>query len=225
MEVNEQFLRVASAEGTGTIPVSWVYIVWENPKTPMTREIQTTEDSLKEQVVCPSAYTCRPRYSCTPPHLCNIGFSCQSAAFNMSSIACTPATYTCGQQYVPFMGSCPTGVSCPALFNGLMPPTTPAPGVLNPGTPGGIQGISNADESRIPFCSPFHFGHCGTFQFGQPCTFLFGCGFFQFSPGFNFDCSPFIFFGPGCTFQFGGSQCGTFGGFTCLGGQFFGLTP
>ncbi|TEB11533.1 hypothetical protein [Pelotomaculum propionicicum] len=222
LAVNEQFLRVASPEGTAAIPVGSVYIVWENLKRQLTRgsiePVAEQAEDVKEQIVCPSAYTCRPSYSCTPPHVCNMGFSCQSAAFNMSSIACTPATYTCGQQYVPFAGNCPTGVSCPALFNGWMPPTTPAPGVMNPGMPGGVQGISAADESRIPVCRPFQFGHCGPFQFGQPCTFQFGCGPFQFGQPctFQFGCGPF---------QFGGSQCGTLGGFTCFGQQFFGLRP
>lgn len=240
LAVSEQFLRVASAEGTGTIPVNSVYIVWENPKRPLTREnINTVEeqagDDVKEQYICPSAYTCSPRYSCTPPHICNIGFSCQSAAFNMSSIACTPATYTCGHQYVPFTGNCPSGVLCPAMFNGWMPPTTPAPGTMNPGMfgPGGMSGIgATPDESRVdPICRPFPFGHCGPFTFGQPCSFQFGCRPFQFGQpcSFQFGCGPFQF-GQPCsfafqcgTFQFGGSQCGAFGGFTCAGQQFFGL--
>jgi len=67
-------------------------------------------------------------------------------------------------------------------------------------------------------CRPFTFG-CGPFQFGQPCgPFTFGCGPFQFEQ----PCGPFPFLPPCGPFQFGGSQCGTFGGFSCPGAQFIG---
>ncbi|MFA4884727.1 MAG: hypothetical protein WC601_02925 [Desulfotomaculaceae bacterium] len=141
-----------------------------------------------------------------------------------AQIACTAFPgFTCSRSYIcrpP--DTCNFRFACPGSYV----PSFPSGGGGCPSFQFG-QPCTFAFQCRpIQFsqpCGPFQFSQpCGPFQFGQPCgPFQFGqpCGPFQFGQ----PCGPFQF---GCRpFTFGGSQCGTLGGFTCGGQQFFGIAP
>lgn len=197
---------------------------------------------------CPAAFTCRPPFTVPPigcgiEHLCPVNISGMfpppACGFQFSPTAPMP----CSSPVMPSPPPagcpafiCPRAVTLPP-FQPPFGPQPPQPGCpfffAGPGMPTSAQPV--ADEQIGHFCRPFQFGHhcrpfpfgCGPFEFGHHCRpFPFGCGPFQFgepcSP-FTFGCGPFQFGQPCGSFQFGGSQCGTFGGFTCPGAQFIGL--
>ncbi|MHB8986931.1 MAG: hypothetical protein ACYC38_13590, partial [Eubacteriales bacterium] len=157
---------------------------------------------------------------------CNMQYSNEPGAYAgqtgqggaKAQINCTAFPgFTCSLQYI-----CRPPDNCAFSFA--------CPGSYAPGFPSGGGGCPVFACGPFQFgqpCGPFQFGQpCGPFQFGQPCRpFQFGqpCRPFQFGQpcGFQFGCGSFAF---ACgNFQFGGSTCGTIGGFTCPGQQFFGV--
>lgn len=196
MAVDQQFVRVGTDEGVGTIPVDAVQIIWEPLKRSITQEnmehiAAQMRDSVKENLICyPSGFSCPGAYSCLPPHFCFPNFLCGPAGFSP-----TPGGPP----------GCVTGYVCTGTFFGVQ--CTP-PGFTPTGVPGYdgnyMPSASGEPASGQTVCGPFVF---------RPV-----CGPFVFRPV----CGPFVF-GPGCgPFVFGGSTCGTLGGFVCAGVQFFG---
>jgi len=199
---------------------------------------------------CSQQYICRPPDICTGSFACPgnyvpfqggsqcpVAFGCAGTQFYgivappgsfsqseqggaHAEIACTgfPA-FTCAQRYI-----CRPPDTCTFSFA--------CPGRYVPSFPSGGGGCPTFFCGSFQFQQPctFQFGQpCGPFPFQQPCTFQFGqpCGPFPFQQPCTFQfgqpCRPFPFQPPCGPFQFGGSQCGTPGGFACAGQQFFGI--
>lgn len=239
LSADQQYVRLETDEGTGTIPVQAVYIVWEAPSRTLTGKdmdeiAEKLRDSVKAEIACTSfpGFTCAHSYICRPPDSCTFSFDC-------------PGTF------VPGIGGgggsqcgLPGGFSCPGLqFYGIV-----GPGQVPPATEAAGQDIKAEiactsfpgftcarnyicrppDTCTFSFACPGRytpgfpsggglcpFFACGPFQFGQPCgPFQFGqpCGPFQFGQ----PCGPFQFGQPCGPFQFG-QPCSpfVFGGSQC----------
>ena len=247
--VDENFVRVEAEEGVGTIPVSAVQIIWDSLKRSLTGEAmedlaEQLKDKIKAEIACTGfQFNCQQSYICRPPDFCTGAFACPGSYVPSQGGSQCPVTFGCaGAQFYGFVGPQESGqpyageapkaeIACTG-FPGFScnrsyicrPPDTcnfsfACPGSYVPSFPSG------GGACPIFFCGPFQFGQqCGPFQFQQPCgPFQFNqpCGPFSF----NQPCSPFVFNQPCGPFQFGGSQCGVLGGFTCPGQQFIGVAP
>lgn len=203
LAADQQFIRVSSEWGIGTLNVDAVQIIWEPSQRSITQEnmdhiAKQMRDEIKLNLVCyPNPFSCPGTYGCAPPHFCFPNFSCGPAGFSQAG----------GPP------GCTTGYQCLGSFFGIQcqpPGFTPMSG---PGCGGSYAASSSGEPaSGQTFCTPFQFRPiCGPFQFNQVCVpFPFGA-----------PCGPFQFGACG-SFQFGGSQCGVPGGFVCGGAQFIG---
>ncbi|OPX90069.1 MAG: hypothetical protein A4E53_01284 [Pelotomaculum sp. PtaB.Bin104] len=214
--VDQEFVRLATDDGVGIIPLNNIQIIWEPINLSLSEEnmnvlAQKLRDKIKTEIACTGAqFNCSQQYICRPPDTCTGAFACPGTYVPSQGGSQCPVAFACtGTQFYGFVGSQESDpqseVVCigPIFFCGPF-------------------------EFRRP-CGPFAFG-CGPFQFGQPCgPFTFGCGPFQFGQPcgpFTFGgCGPFQFGLPCGPFQFGGSQCITPGGFACPGQQFIGIAP
>lgn len=229
LAVEQQFVRLGTDEGIGTIPVSAVQIIWEAAKRSLTEENMEEiagklRDGVKAQYVCFGAagFNCPAVYACLPPHAC-ISFACPGTFADLGG-GPTP----CVAPFVGYetdnvgsvagqagQGNVKAHINCTA-FPGFTcarqyicrPPDNctfsfACPGSYVPGFPQGGGGC--------PFfaCGPFQFGQpCSPFVFQQPCSpFVFQqpCGPFTFQQ----PCSPFVFQQPCGPFTFQ-QPCGPF---------------
>ncbi|MCL6638718.1 MAG: hypothetical protein K6T80_03435 [Firmicutes bacterium] len=226
LAVDQQFIRIETDEGIGTIPLYAIYIVWDS----LTRSIagkhmeeiagQLRED-LKAQIACTGAqFSCRQTYICRPPDVCTGFFACPGSYVPFQGGSQCPATYTCSAGFYGFVGpdsgmnmgqqgqeDVKAEISCTA-FPGFTcarqyicrPPDNCTFSFACPGNY--VPGFPQGGGCPLFFCAPFQFGQpCGPFQFGQPCgPFQFGqpCVRFPFTP----PCGPFQFGQPCGPFQF-----------------------
>ncbi|NPV72819.1 MAG: hypothetical protein HPY89_03265 [Pelotomaculum sp.] len=248
LAADEQFVRLGTDEGTATIPLNAVQIVWEPAARSLTEDemkdiAEKLRESAKAQYVCLSAagFSCPVSYTCRPPHSCFAGFICPGSFVDLGGggVPCITEFYG----FMPGSGAAVPGqggyeeakaqIACTA-FPGFTcaqsyicrPPDTCTFSFACPGSY--VPGFPQGGGCPAFFCGPFQFGQpCGPFQF-QCRPFQFGqpCGPFQF----GLPCVPFPFL-PTCgpfqfqcrPFQFGGSVCPAPGGFICPGQQFIGV--
>lgn len=240
LSADQQYVRLESDEGTGTIPVQAVYIVWETPsRTPISENMDEIaaklRDSVKAEIACVSfpSFTCAQSYICRPPDTCTFNFSCPGSYVpgGAGSVCTVPGGFACtGTQFFGFVGpqaqpdagmasqdpqaqiACTSfpGFSCTRNYI-CRPPDTCTFRFACPGR------YTPSFPSGGGLCPIFF---CGPFQFGQPCgPFQFQCGPFQFGQPcgpFQFQCGPFQFGQPCGPFQFG-QPCSpfVFGGSQC----------
>ncbi|MDF9407131.1 MAG: hypothetical protein A4E52_01134 [Pelotomaculum sp. PtaB.Bin013] len=149
LAVNEQYVRIETMEGVGSIPIKSIQIVWEPSKQTLTeksmeRLAEKLRDSVKEEIGCTGPqYGCSQQYVCRPPVFCSGVYTC-------------PGNYapgTCGP--TPFGSQCnmPGGYSCPGSqqFYGVVGPL--------------------ADVGGCPavYCGSFLYGQACACQYQQPC--------------------------------------------------------
>lgn len=210
LTVNEQFVRLGTDEGVGTIPVEAIQIIWENLKRSLTEErmedlAAKLRDGAKAQIACTGAqFNCRSQYICRPPDVCT-GF------------------FACPGRYVPFQGGsqCPVAFTCSAVqgFYGVVGPESGEQfagqaGQENPSAYINCTAFPGFTCARSYICRPpdncsFTFACPGSYVPGFPsgggaCPF-FACGPFQFQQ----PCGPFQFQQPCGPFTFG-QPCGPF---------------
>jgi sRNA-binding regulator protein Hfq len=232
---DQQYVRLESDEGNGTIPVQAVYIVWETPSRTLTSEnmdeiAEKLRDSVKAEIACTGVrFDCTTRYICSPPHNCSGAFSCPFS-FMPSSLGGSqcPVQFACtGTQFYGIVG--PPDMGTPPQFGGPVAGQYGQDDAKAEIACTSFPGFSCArsyicrppDTCTFSFACPGSYApsfpsgggacpifFCRPFQFGQPCgPFQFGqpCGPFQFSQ----PCGPFQFGQPCGPFQFS-QPCGPF---------------
>lgn len=230
LSADQQYVRLESDEGIGTIPVQAVYIVWETPSRTLTSEnmdeiAAKIRDSVKAEIACVSfpGFTCAQSYICRPPDSCTFSFNCPGTFVpggggGGGSTCTVPAGFTCaGMQFYGVVG--PGQMQQPAAGLASQDPQAQIACTSFPGFSCARNYICRPPDScTFSFACPGRytpgfpsgggacpFFACGPFQFGQPCAFLFQCGTFQFAQ----PCGPFQFGQPCGPFQFG-QPCGPF---------------
>ncbi|MDO7786317.1 hypothetical protein [Desulforamulus aquiferis] len=188
--VSEQFVRLESNEGIGTVPISAIQVVWESVQN-LTEEnmdylaekLRKSTDENRINCTSVSGFTCLNQYVCIPPDNCVYTFACPGVY--------TPAGPQAGCPRFQFYQPCgfrfhfiPCGrpFTQPCYFRFV--PSPPPCGPFQ------FQQPCGPFQFQQP-CGPFQFQQpCGPFQFGSQCPTPggFACpgqAFIGISPGFN----------------------------------------
>ena len=159
LSADQQFLRLETDEGIGTIPVQAVYIVWETPSRTLTGEnmdeiAEKLRDSVKAEIACQSfpGFNCAQSYICRPPDTCTFNFTCPGS-------------------FVPGGG----GSTC-TVPGGFACTGTQFYGIVAPG--GQFQPMAGQDPKAEIACTSFPGFNCARSYICRPpdtCTFSFAC--------------------------------------------------
>lgn len=169
--VNQQYVRIETGEGVGTIPLSAIQVIWESHAADLNEDnMEYLAEKLRNSVEdsrinCTSVagFTCLNQYVCIPPDNCVYTFACPGRY--------TPAAPQGGCPQFQFFQPCGVRFYQPCGFRFQFIPC------------------------GRPFTQPCYFQFqqpCGPFQFQQPCgpfQFQQPCGPFQFQQ----PCGPFQF--------------------------------
>lgn len=216
LTVNEQYVRIETTEGVGSIPIKAIQIVWEPSKQTLTeksmeRLAEKLRDSVKAEIGCTGPqYACSQKYICKPPIFCSGVYTC-------------PGNYvsgTCGPFQFGSQCNMPGGYSCPGSqqFYGVVGP------------------MANVGGCPAVYCGSFQYGQCCICQYQQPCGSQYTqpcvcmyqqpCGSQYTQPcgsSYSVPCTLFQFQQPCSLFSFNVTQCVTSSGYNCAT-QFYGVT-
>ncbi|OPX85176.1 MAG: hypothetical protein A4E53_03643 [Pelotomaculum sp. PtaB.Bin104] len=114
LAVDQNCVRIETAEGIGTVPVKSILVVWEDPLRSAAQDVAGwMRDSVKAHIGCTGPqFSCTQQYVCRPPDYCTGAFSCPGSyvpsacgPFEFGSQCNIPIGYTCaGQQFYGIVG-------------------------------------------------------------------------------------------------------------------------
>ncbi|MDD3653169.1 MAG: hypothetical protein PHO01_03115 [Desulfotomaculaceae bacterium] len=238
LAVDQQCMRVETAEGVGTLPIKAILVIWEelhrsiNEKN-MEELAGRLRESVKAHISCTGPqFSCTQQYVCRPPDYCTSVFSCPGSyvpsscgPFVFGSQCNIPGGYTCaGQQFYGIVG--PTVGGSPAICPGQAEQggqnlwCRPCLGYTCTNDYTGTQPGScvMAYACQYGVCGPVGGGGCpqfmcASFQYSMPCICQFAqpCMSQYMQPCSNQ-------YGQTCPlfpFKSWNPQCGPLGSFTC----------
>lgn len=107
--VSQQYMRMETDEGVGTVPIAAIQVIWESLGRSVSQEqLEYIEQQAKDQarINCVGGFNCLAQYICRPPDFCSFGpFQCPGsyiAGGGGGSVCAVPGGFTCPAQ--PFYG-------------------------------------------------------------------------------------------------------------------------